>query len=434
MATAIVMPKLGMSMREGTVISWPAAVGASLAKGQVVLVVESEKAQVEVEATQAGVFRHVFVPVGETVPCGTLLGAITASMEEPFDAEAFRREHDRPETVVPPVAAPRTAPRPAAVAAAATRVPVAPAARAVARTLGIDVNDVPGSGPGGRVIKEDVEAFAARRERLVEVAPGVRLEVLREGTGETILLLPGFGTDVSSFALQTRALVQSHALIAVNPRGVGLSDAPDLPAYDVPTAAADAAALLDAAAHVVGASLGAATAIELALRYPDRVRSLTLITPFVDASARLLAVLDAWCRIAAEAGAETLARALLPWMFSERFLQDATDRERTCRGLAVACANVPAPTLERSAAGLRAWSGTRRDQLGELHVPVVVLAAGADLLTPDGATVAAAIPQASLRVIEGAGHALTIEAVEQVTAVIRAHVAGCRRHPVPCPP
>src|SRR5262249_5773655 len=161
------------------------------------------------EATGSGILRHIYVEVDATVPCGTLLAVITDSAEEAFDADAFRRDNDHPEK--PAVAAAvgaRPVARPAATPAVLGRGPVAPAARALARTRGIDVSMVPGSGPGGRVTKEDVEAFAVRRERLVEVAPGVRLEVVRDGGGETILLLPGFGTDVSAFALQTRELVR----------------------------------------------------------------------------------------------------------------------------------------------------------------------------------------------------------------------------------
>jgi pyruvate/2-oxoglutarate dehydrogenase complex dihydrolipoamide acyltransferase (E2) component len=424
MPTPIAMPKLGMSMREGRVVSWPVALGGGVEKGQVVVVIESEKAEVEVEATQSGVLRHIYIAVDETVPCGTLLAAITDSGDEAFDADAFRRANDHPEKIsAAPAATTRAPARPAVAPVAGGRAPVAPAARALARTLSIDVTAVPGTGPGGRVTKEDVEAFAARRERLVEVAPGVRLEVLHEGEGESILLLPGYGTDVSAFALQTRALVTSHRVLAVNPRGVGLSDAPEEPRYDVATAAADAAAVLSEPAHIVGASLGAAVAIELALRAPERVRSLTLITPFVEASARLRAVVAAWCRVAAESSADALAQMLLPWLFSGGFLESPAV-ERTRRGLAAACANVPVATLERAAAGLLAWSGSRSGALGLVHSRTLVLAAGADLLTPDAETVGSQIPGAAVTVVAGAGHALSIEAADEVTAAIRTHIGA----------
>ena len=89
MATAISMPKLGMTMEEGTVLQWPVSVGDSVAKGDVVLVIESEKNEADVEAPSPGFFRHVYVEVGDTVPCGTLLGAITETADEPFDCDAF---------------------------------------------------------------------------------------------------------------------------------------------------------------------------------------------------------------------------------------------------------------------------------------------------------------------------------------------------------
>ncbi|UCE87438.1 MAG: alpha/beta fold hydrolase, partial [Deltaproteobacteria bacterium] len=277
------------------------------------------------------------------------------------------------------------------------------------------------------VVRQDVEAFAERRRALVAVAEGVSLEVPAEGDGEPLLLLPGFGTDVSAFARQVPPLAERLRVLGVNPRGVGLSDAPVQEVYEVATAAADAAAVADAPAHVVGASLGAAVAIELALAHPARVRSLVLITPFAVAGPRLLAVIDAWCGLAAEARPETLARTLLPWLFSEAFLADARARERTARGLAQIAARVPAPTLERSAAGLRAWSGTRGDALGRIEVPTLVVAAAGDLLTPGAEAIAAAIPGAQTLVVPDAGHAVALEAPDAVNAAIASHLARAKR-------
>src|SRR5262249_12675074 len=295
--------------------------------------VEARRPEGRREARRGGVSRHIYGAEDTTVRCGTLPGAITADAHEPFDAAAFRLAHDRPEPV--PRAAERRAPAPPSQSAPATtgRRALAPAARALAQKLGIDPEVIPGTGPGGRVTREDVEAWAARGERLVAAADGVRLEVLRDGSGPRVAMLPGFGSDVSAFAAQARALAATHEVLGINPRGVGASDAPALDAYDVASAADDVAAVCGDPAHIVGASLGAANAIELALRHPDRVRTLTLITPFVDASPRLLAVLDAWCHIATESRPETLARALLPWLFSERLLADSAARERIVRGL-----------------------------------------------------------------------------------------------------
>jgi len=421
--TPIAMPKLGMTMREGTVVAWPVPVGAPVAKGQLVLVIESEKAEVEIEAPASGVLRHVWVEPPAIVPCGTLLAAITATADEPFDPDAFRREHDRPEAPVAPAPAAAVAPLPAAGPRAAAPA-ITPAARTLARQLGVDPAVVPGTGPGGRVTREDVEAWVERRRSLVPVADGVALEAPATGAGDPVLLLPGFGTDVSAFARQIPALAERFRVVGVNPRGVGQSNPGPAERHDVATSAADAAALPGAPAHVIGASLGAAVALELALTLPARVRSLTLVTPFVDAGPRLLAVLDAWCRVARTGPADTLARMLLPWLFSARTLADDAARERVVRGLAAIVARIPASTLDRSAAGLRAWSGTRRDALRDVAVPTLVLGAGDDLLTPGVEAIAAAIPRAACVVVPGAGHAVCLEAPDAVNAAILRHVGG----------
>jgi pyruvate dehydrogenase E2 component (dihydrolipoamide acetyltransferase) len=427
------MPKLGITMEEGTVVAWLVELHGRVERGEPLLVIESEKAEVEIEATASGVLRHIYVDSETTVPCGTLLAAITGSPDEAFEAEAFRQTHD----LAPAVEHAPSAPPPAALQATVAgptraprdRKPIAPAARKRARDLGIDAQKVPGTGPGGRVTRQDVDAYAQAREALVEVGDGVALEVLRQGEeeGDAVLLLPGFGTDVSAFTRQIPALAQSHRVIGLNPRGVGLSDAPEPEIYAISQAAADAAAVLARPAHVVGTSLGAAVAMELALAHPEAVRSLALITPFVAANGRLLAVADAWTQIAAVAGPELLARALLPWLFSAQYLEDGARRERTARGLAATLARVPPPTLRRAAAGMRDWSGTRSEALQKIAVPTLVLAAGDDLLTPDAATVAAAIPDARLVSISGAGHALGLEAPDAVNESLLEHLAVASR-------
>jgi pimeloyl-ACP methyl ester carboxylesterase len=421
MPTAISMPRLGMTMEEGTVIEWPVPVGDRIEKGDVVLIIESEKAEVEIEAAGGGFFRHVYVETGETVPCGSLLGAITETRDEPFDADAFHTAEHRPLEKAGGGLQVKTAAAPSESVRA--EKPVAPAARALARKLGLDPHSVPGTGPGDRVTKQDVEAFAAARESLVPVADGVSLEVLTEGKGEPVVLLPGLGTDVSSFAWQTPMLAERFRVFGVNPRGVGLSDAPEADAYEVAQTAADAAATFEGPGHVIGASLGAAAALELAIAHPGRVRSLTLITPFVEATPRLLAVAEAWRRLAAEASPETLAAALLPWFFSAGFLADEAARGRTLRGLAQTVSRVPAATLARATEGVSRWSGSRTGDLEKLSAPTLVVAAGEDLLTPGAEAIAEAIPGATLLVVEGAGHAVALEAADAVNEAIAAHLA-----------
>ena len=426
-AIAVVMPRLGMTMEEGTVVEWPIPIGSRVEKGQTLLVIETEKAESEIEATLSGTLRHVYGEPGQTLPCGALLAVLTDAADEDFDVEAFAAAH-APSEASPAEAETSDAPRAPVVASAGAgeRRPVAPAARVLAKKLGLDPHGIAGSGPGGRVTKQDIERFAADRENLVSVEAGVALEVLREGAGEPVVLLPGFGTDVSSFALQIPALVDDFEVLGVNPRGVGASDAPVLEVYTVGRAAEDVAAVLEGPAHVVGASLGAAVALELALAYPDRVRSLSLITPFLEVRPRLAAFADAWKRLAAEASPGTLAAFLAPWLFGEQLLADEKARARTLRGLSQSVKRVPAITLERAAAGLVAWSASRGAELGAIEAPALVLLAGDDLLTPDGADVAAALPNAKCEVIEGSGHALAIDGAEAVNRLLRSHLASER--------
>jgi len=424
------MPKLGMTMEEGTVVEWHEQVGAAVHKGRILLVIESEKAEVEIESPIDGYLRHVYVDAGELVACGTLLAALTERADEAFDAETFRSANQPVSTaksertrLAEAAAAPATNATTMRAGGDTTRVPVTPAARRRAKELGLDPTVVPGSGPGGRVTIEDVDAYGERMASRVEVASGVRLDVQSRGSGETLVLLPGFGTDASAFAPQIADLADQWRVLAVNQRGVAFSDAPETERYDIATAAEDATHLADGALHVIGASMGAAIAIELALTHPERVRSLTLITPLVSATARLQAVTEAWIA-AATAGADVLGTMLVAWMFSEEFLADDGRRERAARSIAQTCGRIPTATLVRWAAGIRAWSGTRTGALSRIAVPTLIIAADEDVLTPNADAIARAIPSAHLTTIERAGHAVSIEKPADVSRLIRAHLSA----------
>ncbi len=426
------MPKFGMTMKEGTVVEWPIALGVHVDRGETVVIVETEKAEVEVESPAAGFLRHVYVEPGETVACGSLLAALTERADEAFDIEDFAHGQGRPaesstrgadDDTQPSGTAPQA--RVAQHGRSVSKPAVAPAARALARKLGIDPASLVGSGPGGRVTRADVQARADVREGLRTVADGVAVEVVTAGRGDPVLLLPGFGTDVSAYARQTPVLAERYLVLAMNPRGVGESDAPAGDGYGPATMAADAAAILEEPAHVIGASMGAAAAVELALEYPRLVRSLTLITPALRATPRLRAVLQAWCA-GAHAGPEILARILLPWLFSEATLADERTRERTRRGLTVIASRTAPEVLESYAAGFDAWAGSRDDDLAALEAATLVLAAEGDLVITDAGAATATIAGTTVVVVPGSGHALALEAPDVVNESILEHLAGRR--------
>lgn len=160
------MPALGSDMDEGTLDQWLIKPGDTVTRGQVVAVVETTKAAVEVECWQEGTVDALLVPEGQTVRVGTPLATLLAPGEIPATtAAAPRTEHEPPVAVEPPEGAGR--PAPAAGPAIATRPHrrwVSPAARRLAASLNIDAEAVAGSGPQGAVTIHDVERAAAPKQ------------------------------------------------------------------------------------------------------------------------------------------------------------------------------------------------------------------------------------------------------------------------------
>jgi pimeloyl-ACP methyl ester carboxylesterase len=436
-ATAVTMPRLGLSMVEGTVVEWRARPGRTVAKGEVILEIESEKAEVEVEATAGGVLAAVYVEPGTTVPVGALLGAIAAP-DEAFDANAFAA------AFVPEVpGAPATAgargsagtPATSRAGAAAISRPgpapsgakVAPAARALARKLGVDPETVPGTGPGGRVTVEDVERATATTGPVAEIGGGVRLAYESIGTGSPLLLVAGYGVDATGWRPQVDTLRDAFTVTAYDHRGIGASSPLGAP-ITIADLAADAAGLLarldHAPALVAGASMGAAVALELALAHPARVRGLVLLTPVLEADPRLAAVLRTWREHDAPT-AESRVRAMLPWLLGREHLAHAGRREATAAAWRAMAARTPAATLRHHADALLAWLGTRTADLGRIRVPALVIAGGDDALVPlaGAEALARGLPHARLEVLPGAGHALGVERAADVARLVRAFAA-----------
>jgi pyruvate dehydrogenase E2 component (dihydrolipoamide acetyltransferase) len=146
------MPKLGADMTAGKLIAWRKQVGDAVKRGDIVAEVETDKGVIEVEVFADGVIEKLLVDPGTELPVGTPLATIR---EEGIAEKPTAR-------IAPP--APRTptvAAAPLPPTASAGRLRASPAARELARTLGIDVATVRGTGPGGAVTREDVERAGA---------------------------------------------------------------------------------------------------------------------------------------------------------------------------------------------------------------------------------------------------------------------------------
>lgn len=167
MATDFTMPKLGLTMDEGTVVRWLAAEGDTVTAGQVILEVQTDKVTVEVEAPAGGVLGSLLVGEGQTVPVGALLTRITAPGEEarqrPRVTPLARRIAAQAGIDLTTMARSQeriTAADVRVLAEAGTKRFSSPRARKQAREAGIDWRRLQGSGPRGRVIERDVLAVA----------------------------------------------------------------------------------------------------------------------------------------------------------------------------------------------------------------------------------------------------------------------------------
>ena len=170
MAELLNMPKLGFDMQEGQLVKWLKKPGDSVETGEIVAEIESDKATVEVEAYVAGTFLELLAQEGDWVPIGTPI-AVIGEPGEKYDLADLgieAEEAKKPEPVAAAQSAPATA-RPAAPAPAPAvegdgrglpgGVRASPLARRVAEEHDIDLKNVTGSGPQGRITREDVEAF-----------------------------------------------------------------------------------------------------------------------------------------------------------------------------------------------------------------------------------------------------------------------------------
>ena len=176
----VIMPKLSDAMTEGRVIQWLKKEGDRVQGGDVLASIETDKAEIELEAFGSGVLRKVLAEDGQTVPVGQLIGVIAEPDEDISglvrEAPAAPKVEAKPEAPPSPAAA-APAPAPPPTPPEAGWVPASPIARRMAREAGIDLAHVKGSGPGGRILERDVEAYvAAQAQRLggAEVPPGER--------------------------------------------------------------------------------------------------------------------------------------------------------------------------------------------------------------------------------------------------------------------
>ena len=170
------LPSLGSDMEEGTLLEWKVQPGDKVKRGDVVAVVDTTKAAVDVEIWEDGTMHEWLVKPGETIPVGTVLALLLALGETPETAVRPQPAPTRPAAPAMPVAP--AAPTERAVAPAERRR-ISPAARKHAADLGVNPDMVDGTGPGGAVTVEDIDR-AAREAKAAPAAPRDRAAEMRK--------------------------------------------------------------------------------------------------------------------------------------------------------------------------------------------------------------------------------------------------------------
>ena len=253
---------------------------------------------------------------------------------------------------------------------------------------------------------------------------------VRGDPGETVMLVPGLGLPGSAWGSVVDLLLgRGYRVLVVDPRGSGASDKPDAP-YTAEVVADDLRAVLEAAhvesAHVVGLSMGGMIAQDFVIRFPDMVRSLVLLSTFAAPDAWFTRLFRTRRDLIEQIGISEHFRVYVMFIFSPiafRTIPDTIARvEQALR---------ERPPHEK--AYLRqidyCLAHDSTNELGAISVPTWVISGTHDFLIPAalGKELAALIPGAEYVELEGASHALWLEApdrlVELIDELIRTHQA-----------
>ena len=201
MVTEVILPKLGQTMEEGTIIEWLKEEGDEVKRGEVIFTTESDKATLEVEAPTKGYLRKILVPAGETVPVLTAVGLMTRTLDE--DLSGYEGQFQVPgsrsqvaEAAMPAPAEPETV-EPETLKPASGRTFASPRARKLAREKNVDISQVPGTGPKGRIVERDVVAYLeslSKRTSIVHPATPVARRLAGQA-GVDLRTVEGTGPD-----------------------------------------------------------------------------------------------------------------------------------------------------------------------------------------------------------------------------------------------
>jgi pyruvate dehydrogenase E2 component (dihydrolipoamide acetyltransferase) len=367
---AVTVPKWGLSMTEGTVVAWCANEGDQVKAGSDLVEIETPKITNIYESPASGVLRRC-AKVGETLPVGALLAVLADEEISDTDIDAFIAQFVKdfvPESVTECEA---------------------------------------------EALKPQTTEIAGRRMRYVKMG---------EAASTPVVLIHGFGGDLNSWLFTQPALAQEHPVYAIDLPGHGGSskqiDRGDLAflasaVFDLMTA------LELGSAHLVGHSLGGATAFELALSHPENVNSVTLIAPVGFGPEINMQYVEGFMRANRPRQLRPFVEQLFanPALVGRKMLDDIISYKRLDG--AVEALNTIAGTIFKD--GRQAVELVPR--LGELTTPLQIIWGEGDRIIP--AAHASGLP-ASVRVhlVPGAGHMVHMEKAQQVNELIEAFLSS----------
>jgi 3-oxoadipate enol-lactonase len=247
-----------------------------------------------------------------------------------------------------------------------------------------------------------------------------------QGKGEVVVLIPGIGCNSTYWFRQIPAFSKKYRVIAIDNRGAGRSDKPDIP-YTMEMLAADIAGLLDVinvdTAHVFGHSLGGMIAQHFALGYPKRVRTLILGATSCGGPHLVIGTLfEAFQASMAPDHLRNLTpreiyQEFLSFEFTQEFIDNnpvLIERHLTER------TRYPIPQYALARQGQAAYGHNTYDRLPEIKVPTLVITGDADGLfsVENSRLLASRIPNAELVMLKNVAHSFQIEAAEKANKIV----------------
>ncbi|HYV63983.1 MAG TPA: dihydrolipoamide acetyltransferase family protein [Bryobacteraceae bacterium] len=205
MAVSVVMPALELAQETGKVLVWIKKEGDRVLKGEPLLEIETDKVSFELEAQADGILAGVRSHEGDVVPVGQIIAWLVAPGEQPpVDSDTASRsmtEQARPQTAAPATRAATASPAPEKAAEGGPRI--SPKARRMAQELGVDISRIVGTGPGGTISGEDIQAAAAKPAAPAAESLSAIARLMAERTTQSWTTVPHFflARDVDASAL-----------------------------------------------------------------------------------------------------------------------------------------------------------------------------------------------------------------------------------------